>query len=69
MSLRDYANLWTGVSCHHTEKFGKWIFESGYMFLYCHVTSHDHMLKGLKPLMVTYHLAMLVAIGRVQVEI
>ena len=46
--------------------------ESGYLkvdICFYIVTSHDHMLKGLKPLMVTHHLAMLMAIGRVQVEI
>ena len=60
---------------YHPDKFGDHSrCESGHMFLICHATSCDHMFRGLcyfmpKPLTVNQHLAMLVTIGRVRVEI
>ena len=36
------------VICHHTDKFADYGHgESGDMFLTCHMTSPDHMFKGL----------------------
>ena len=49
-SLRGHANLWVGAlgvshyadkSCDHKHC------DEGDMFLICHVTSHEHMFKGL----------------------
>ena len=40
---------------HHTYKCGRH-YESGCMFLICHMTSHDHMLYEWELLIVFHHL-------------
>ena len=59
ISLRGHANVWVGV-CQHLYKSCKLFIVKVKMFLVCHVTSREHMFKGLREFMdvttkVSYH--------------
>ena len=78
-SLKDPANIWVELPalCHHPDKScDHGHYDSGdIVFLICHVTSREHMFKGLcefvggSPLWCVTTLSCLVAIGLVQLEI